>query len=378
MQNQSCEHCGGCAFRNLEEEVYRSKKKEDFLRTINSIKNATPIIDECIFIADGKRRRADLSFFYSKKKLQLGFNEAESHKLVNIENCPMLNESLNAFLPKVRYFLQEFCSIFITIRNKKNIEKKAITKGSVRILHADNGIDMLLEIETEPNIEHRMLVADFVNRQPEICRVSWRIKEKGAETIAEKMAPELHIADYIIKIPQDVFLQASKDAENKMIEKVLDYMGNTHGKIADLFCGLGTFTYPLACTPENKIISIDSYESSIQGLQKALAYNQIHNVSVMKRNLFKDPLDENELKDVKAIVIDPPRAGAHEQCREILKIEKKNYPEKIVFVSCNPKTFVYDANILIDAGYTLERITMIDQFVYSKHQELIALFINKK
>ena len=109
-------------------------------------------------------------------------------------------------------------------------------------------------------------------------------------------------------------------------------------------------------------------------MKKALNRNQIHNVKVINKNLFKYPLDEAELKDIKALVIDPPRAGAHEQCREISKISGKNRPEKIIFVSCNPKTFVYDAQLLIDAGYTFERVTLIDQFVYSKHQELIALF----
>lgn len=48
---------------------------------------------------------------------------------------------------------------------------------------------------------------------------------------------------------------------------------------------------------------------------------------------------------------------------------------KIVFVSCNPKTFVYDAEVLINAGYVFERVKLIDQFVYSGHQELVALFI---
>ena len=80
------------------------------------------------------------------------------------------------------------------------------------------------------------------------------------------------------------------------------------------------------------------------------------------------------MKGIKALVIDPPRAGAHEQCREIAKLEDNAKPLKIVFVSCNPKTFVYDAETLISAGYTFERVTLIDQFVYSKHEELVALF----
>ena len=379
MQNNPCDICGGCPFRNMEEKEYRQKKEEDFINTINQIKTVSELeMDESIFIKDGTRRRADMSFQYIKKKLILGFNEMKSHELVNIDKCPMLNDALNAFLPSLRHFLEDFCNVEISVKNKKKIEHMRITGGSVRLLEADNGLDVLLEIDQEPNVEHRMLVGEFVNNIPNLCRLSWSVKGKTTETVAEKISPELYIAGCSVNIPHGVFLQASKEAENIMIAKVMEYMGTLRGTIADLFCGLGTFTYPLASIKENKVISADSFEPSIKGLQKAVNKNQLSNVTVIKRNLFKEPFDESDLKSIKALVIDPPRAGAHEQCRELLRVKKENCPEKIVFVSCNPKTFVYDANILIEVGYKLERITLIDQFVYSKHQELIALFTLEK
>ena len=242
------------------------------------------------------------------------------------------------------------------------------------MLYADNGMDILLKLTEEPVLEHRLLVGEFVNKIPNITRLSWRIGNTPAETIVEKVSPELYIEAYAITIPQGVFLQASKASETAMIAKVMEYMGDTTGKIADLFCGLGTFTYPLAKNKKNDILSVDSSSASLQGLQKALNRNQIQNVEIKTRNLFKDPLDETELKGVRAIVIDPPRAGAHEQCRKIVAMPKEDRPEKIVFVSCNPQTFVYDATLLAENGYEFEKVVMVDQFVYSPHQELIALF----
>lgn len=374
MENSICALCGGCFYRTLGEEKYRKNKAKDFEHTMSLLKNATPTIDAPIFINDSSRRRAEMEFLYSKKELKMGFNQQESHNLINIESCFMLDSVLNSFLTPMRKFLTEFCQIKTSVKNKKKIETKSITQGSVQFLHADNGIDILLKIKDEPSLEHRLLIADFVNYNQDIIRFSWQINNSLPETIVAKNFPELYISEYAIEIPQGVFLQASKEAENKMIEKMISYMGTTTGKIADLFCGLGTFTYPLAKNKLNEIISVDSSSSSTEGLKKALNRNQIHNVKVINKNLFKYPLDEAELKDIKALVIDPPRAGAHEQCREISKISGKNRPEKIIFVSCNPKTFVYDAQLLIDAGYTFERVTLIDQFVYSKHQELIALF----
>ncbi|MCM1323728.1 MAG: methyltransferase [Acetobacter sp.] len=374
MQNSVCRQCGGCVFRELTEKQYQQNKIADFQKTIALIKESSPVYDAPIFIKDGSRRRAEMSFVYAKKILKMGFNEEKTHNLVDITGCTMLTQELNNKLPIFRSFLEEFCSIPITLKNKKKKETTYIREGSIQVLAADNGIDILLHISVEPSLEHRFTVADFVNSQTDICRLSWKVADNTPETIVEKVAPELYIAGCSVKIPQGVFLQASKAAETAMIEKMLSYMGNTTGKIADLFCGLGTFTYPLAKIKGNEIVAADSSVSSLTGLQKALNANQLHNVKVLTRNLFKYPFDAADMKGVKAIVIDPPRAGAHEQCREIASLPSENKPEKIIFVSCNPKTFVYDAELLIKAGYTFERITLIDQFVYSKHQELIALF----
>lgn len=379
MLNSICEICGGCPYRNIDEKTYQQHKMENFMQNMARV-SADVKIDEAVFISDGLRRRAEIEFSFVKNKLIMGFNESKSHNLVDISQCPMLLSEINQLLPLLHEFMTMFCSTPLKIKSKKKkVEIKYIKEGRIYVLAADNGLDIVLNLTEEPELEHRLLVADFVNKIPEICRFSWKIKENEAETIVMQRAPEIYIAGCSIEVPQNVFLQASKTAEKTMIERVVEYLGNTRGKIADLFCGLGTFTYPLAKMEGNEIVSADSYEPSLVGLKKALNRNQIQNVKIVKRNLFKYPFDKDDLKDIRAIVIDPPRAGAHEQCRAIADIPNEYKPEKIIFVSCNPNTFVYDADILIKAGYKIERVTLIDQFVYSKHQELIALFcINSK
>lgn len=379
MEKMTCALCGGCALRKLEEMQYRQEKEADFKAILSRIKGASPIIDKPVFIQDGSRRRADLAFLYAKKKLTLGFNEEKSHNIVDIFQCPMLNSELNMILPSLRRFLENLCVIPITIKNKKKkIETTYIRNGSVHLQNADNGVDILLKLPLQPELEHRLAAADFVNQNPKICRISIIVNADIPETIAQKQLPELYISGCTVEIPCGGFLQASKKAETAMIDIMFSYMGDTNGKIADLFCGLGTFTYPLAKIKENEIISVDSSEASLQKLQNAIKRNQLHNITVINRNLFKYPFDADDLKGIKALVMDPPRAGAHKQCREIAKLSPKDRPKKIIFVSCNPQTFVYDAELLITSGYIFERVTLIDQFVYSKHQELIALFTHKE
>ena len=375
MINSQCKTCGGCPLRSQEKADYRVNKVKKFKDIISKIKNSSPKFDEPIFIADSLRRRAELAFVYNKHELKLGFNEKESHNIVNIDNCYMLDESLNQLLPQLHDFLKEFVSIPILLKNKKKKQEITYIKdGSVRLLKADNGIDILLILPAEPTVNHRMLIAEFINLHDSVIRISWQINNSKPEEIVTKATPKLFICDYEIDIPNGAFLQASKDAENKMIAKVIDYLGDCSGNIADLFCGLGTFTYPLSKIKNTNILSVDSSEVSLKGLEKALDFNQIHNVKVVNKNLFKYPLDADELKSVSAIVIDPPRAGAHAQCQEISNLPDNNKLKKIIYVSCNPQTFVYDASILISKGYTFEKVTLVDQFVYSEHMELIALF----
>lgn len=98
------------------------------------------------------------------------------------------------------------------------------------------------------------------------------------------------------------------------------------------------------------------------------------NIEIAAKNLFKYPLDATELKGFNAVVFDPPRAGAAAQSARLAALPAGERPEKIIAVSCNPGTFVNDANTLVSAGYKLVEVTMVDQFVYSDHSELVALF----
>ena len=169
-------------------------------------------------------------------------------------------------------------------------------------------------------------------------------------------------------------MQASKEGETALIKTVLQYVGDFQGNIVDLFCGLGTFSYPLAENVKNKIAAFDSSGESLEYFQKNINALTIHNITINQRNLFKYPLDTTELKNTDVLIFDPPRAGASTQVQKIVAMNFKDKPQKIVAVSCNPHTFINDANRLISGDYKLKEITPVDQFVYTNHLELVALF----
>ena len=138
-------------------------------------------------------------------------------------------------------------------------------------------------------------------------------------------------------------------------------------KIVDLFAGSGTFSLPLASGAT--VHAVESEEAAIASLDQAARKAQgLKPVTVEKRDLFRRPLTRDELKRFDAAVIDPPRAGAQAQTRELAGSSLK----RVAMVSCNAQTFASDLKMMIDGGWRVARITPIDQFLWSPHIEIVA------
>lgn len=365
--------CGGCPFRNLGETEYRQRKIQTFKKIIENINQKDIPLGKPIFINDGVRRRTEFSFEKKRGNLIMGFNARQTHDIVDIKSCLLLEKRLNDLMADIRLFLEDLCKV--TILKKEKGGKKCsscVQKGQIFLTACANGIDISLETSDDAQLEHRLLIADFLNEHDGIIRFSWKNSKGYSEIIAQKAVPYVNIADIKVNIPSATFLQASDESEKALIDLVLKYAENIEGNIADLFCGIGTFSYPLAKNIKNKITAADSSEELLREFKKNINLNTIPNIKVIKRNLFKYPLQNEELKNFSLVVFDPPRAGAFSQVKALAELEEK--PQKIVAVSCNPHTFVNDANVLIAGGYHVMEITMVDQFNYSNHTELVALF----
>ena len=372
-----CPHqniCGGCPLRSLSDADYKQYKIARFKKIIACIKQSDVSVGEPIFIADGLRRRAEFTFRLQKGKFLFGFNARQSHDIVDIQKCLALTPSINNSLPMVREFLQRFCLIPITKKIKNKITTFYIQKGEIWLTQAANGIDILLETEENISLQHRMEICDFSNNNPAIIRFSVGAKNTSPETVLEKTKPFIDVCGHHVFIPAGTFLQASQEGQNALTMLVLKYAGSTVGNVADLFCGVGTFSYPLAANIKNKITAIDSSPELLDSFQQTVNCFAIPNIKIIKKNLFKYPLDADELKKFTLVVFDPPRAGAALQTAQFAKLQPEDKPQKVIAVSCNPHTFINDANSLIESGYKLKEITMADQFVYAEHFELVALF----
>lgn len=345
-----CPHfpqCGGCSMQHLAEAPYLDWKRAIVVTALiqHHVEGVTVL--PVIKVPAHTRRRLTLAAVMAGGRVLLGYNARASHQVIDVTACPVARPELVALLPKLRQVLSPWL-----IKAKKL---------DVSLTLADNGIDILLT-GNAPDLEAREAVAQLAT-EPMVARVSWRKNERGeAEPVLGLRTPGIRSGSHRIELPVGSFLQPSVEGETTLITAILNALPPGQTRIADLFSGCGTFSLPL--TTLAPVWAVDGNETALAALPK------LREISVTQRDLFRDPVMAAELKDFSAIVFDPPRAGATAQVAEIAA---SGVPT-VIGVSCNPGTFARDAETLVKAGYKLEWVQPVDQFLWSGHIELVAKF----
>ena len=310
-------------------------------------------IQPIIASSPGTRRRAVFAARRTKSGAILGFHEQRSHDIVDLAECPILS-------PQIASRLNALRALITPLLSRSGEARMTVTL-------ADNGVDVVLE-DTKPELtfDDRATIADLA-RAARIIRLT----VKG-EIIFATGEPQLKFGRVNVTPAPGVFLQAVPEVEARMTDIILAAVGKSK-RVADLFSGLGTFSFPLAERAE--VLAVDGDKASIACLTQAVKRAQgIKPVTGKVRDLFQEPLSAKELETFDAVVFDPPRAGADAQSR---MIAKSKVPI-VVAVSCAPSTLARDLKTLMAGGYVLQSITPIDQFLFSPHVEAIAILKRPK
>ena len=346
----SFDRCGGCALQHLSNDLYRQFKLRYFKELFPAGWNVS--FDDPVFIPFKSRRRATFALLWNGALRKFGFNAKQSDRIVEIDSCSVLIEPLEKLIVPLRRFLCDKARVYP--------KKKGV--GDVSVLMTRTGADVLLTLPFEPDFDWRQSAAQFAAENG-LARLSWRTSERAEpEPLVVLHTPELKVGEFTLKPPAGVFLQPSVEGQDALTQAVAEYVGKAK-KVMDLFCGAGTFSLPLL--QKKRIIKgADNAPFALQALREASAGR----IETQERDLFKTPLYPDELDGFDCVIFDPPRAGAKAQCEQIAASSVKN----VVAVSCNPVSFVRDAEILINAGFTLERVRPVDQFAFTPHLECVV------
>lgn len=294
------------------------------------------------------RRRATLRALKAGGRLLIGFNEAGSNRIVDMSECHILHPRLFSLVAPLRRLLA-------TILSAKRV-------AEVHFTLADQGPDLMLKGVEVSGLDAVEAVTGFCEANG-LARLS--IDEGlGPEPRYEPQPVTVTLGGTPVALPIGAFLQATVDGEAALVVAVREATAGAT-RVADLFAGLGTFALSL----EGQVTAAEASRESILALKTA-AGREGRTIQAEHRDLYRRPLDVKELAQLDAVVLDPPRAGAQEQVRELAV----SAVPRVAYVSCNPATFARDAEMLVKGGYRLDWVRPVGQFRWSTHVELAAAF----
>ena len=351
----TCKHfgtCGGCALQHWRQDIYAGWKNELIARALEQRGVSAPPFEPALGGLPKERRRADFVVRRQGWRSVAGFHERASQQIVDVAECFVLTPKLVALLPFLRAALA-------------GVLPEGGSADTI-VNDTDAGLDALVRPHKRfpLSLDANQRLVAFAGTA-DLARLSWGDRAT-AEPLVTRRQPRLTFGDVALEPPPGAFLQATRRSEQAMREAVVSWVGGAK-RVADLFAGMGTLTVGRSW----RATLYESDKPSIAAVEAAGRRLGSGKLTAVHRDLFRNPLMAAELDAFDAVVLDPPRAGAVAQSAELARSKVP----RIVYGSCDPGSFARDARTLQDGGYRLEKLLPIDQFLWSPHVELIALFV---
>lgn len=347
-----CRHfgrCGGCQLQHLDEETLAGFVRDRVLYAAEGQGLVPEQVAPVHLSPPRTRRRTTLRAINGGGRPLIGFNEAASHKVVDMRECHVLAPELFALIEPLRTMLAPR-------RDRYALE--------ISLTLADQGVDCAIKGLALEGLAQTEALLDFC-RDRGLARLTLD-QGFGPETFWEPDPVTVTLSGVKVDYPAGGFLQATADGEAALASAVREWLGASE-RVADLFAGLGTFAFALA--GPGRVLVAEAARDAHVACRTAAGRARVP-VEAVHRDLFRNPLRPDELRGFDAVVLDPPRAGAREQ---VLQLAASGVP-RIAYVSCNPSSWARDGRVLADAGYRLVDLRPVGQFRWSTHVELASLF----
>ncbi len=349
-----CPHartCGGCLMQHAAD-PFVADWKEGIVRGALAGQGLIADFRPMVTSAPRSRRRATFTGRKTKGGALIGFHARASEMLIPVPQCQLVHPDLLAAASGLEALV--------------HLGGSRTTEVQLTVTRSIGGPDVAVTGGKPMDAEQQLQMARLCEAHG-FARLTW-----NGETVAMRAQPMQRFGRALVAPPPGAFLQATPEGEAALVQAVSLAIGPAR-KVADLFAGCGTFALALADRAE--VHAVESDPAMTHAMDKAARTTQgLRRVTVETRDLFRRPLDVDELKGIDAVVIDPPRAGAEAQTE---RLAASSVPV-IAAVSCNPVTFARDARIAVAAGYHLDWLQVIDQFRWSSHVELVARFSRAK
>jgi 23S rRNA (uracil1939-C5)-methyltransferase len=358
----TCEYfgkCGGCDLQHIRHS-YQLEYKQIVLAEILIRHSDLTAEKELAAVARrpwGYRRNTRISISSSPAYgLKLGFREKGSSSVVNCLTCDVLKSSLSDLLPHLATLIQ-------------GLDLKSCI-SEAELLSTGDDVTVVLFCESNFSASDLVKLGDFSSvHKVSVCRKKGKIIEVLGSVVA---AHGYHIKGLYFQVSAGSFLQTNHEINKSLVEHVLQVLSPSKKEtIADLFCGIGNFTLPVA-QMAGSVVGIECDKELLAEASANAALNVILNCEFLRADLFNCNQSLLErLAGCEKILLDPPRFGA------LNFVSNCDFQKVgcIVYVSCNPSTFARDAKVLCGRHkFTLTSTRIFDMFPQTAHVELVGVF----
>jgi len=352
-----CPHfgvCGGCQQQHASVALQQRSKQAALARMMKHD------VDEVLSASPwGYRRRARLSVNYQPKTqhLQMGFRKAGSNDIVEVTQCPVLVPTLEALLPAVHDCLASLSAV----RHLGHVELVLADNGPLMVLRHTAPLSAADKAKLEQFSHSHQLALWLAPQSDSVEHVSGELPWYSSDGLRLTFSPR-------------DFIQVNDGVNQRMVETALAWLDvQPQDRVLDLFCGMGNFTLPLAKRAAS-VVGVEGVPALVEKGQQNAKQNNLHNVTFFHENLEEDVTLQTWAKNgFDKVLLDPARAGAPGVMQHVVKLA----PARVVYVSCNPATLARDSEVLLAAGYQIQRLAMLDMFPHTGHLESIVLFEHK-
>lgn len=347
--------CGGCDFLNLPTEKYQNLKKGILEKELSG--NLASCLEKIEYFWVGPHSRRKITLQINNKN-QVGFFAKKTNDVIEIDSCFIAEEKISDLILPLKKFI-------------KSQEGNLFTQ--ISITSFDGSIDLILHAKRELNFAQSQKALAFAKENN--LNISTQVKNQLTPIFLpykNQIIYSLGGENFKIDLKSEIFIQATKIGLNKIVETIRNFLEQNKNikNVADIYSGFGAYSFAI-CDLSSSVSAFEGSEEMTEMTRKNAATNDLsHKIKAFTKDLYDDPITKKELEKFDLAIINPPRNGATPQISEISKSKIKN----VIYVSCNPRTFAFDAKILIDAGFTIEKLLALDQFHASSHLELIAIF----
>ncbi|MEX0334052.1 23S rRNA (uracil(1939)-C(5))-methyltransferase RlmD [Vibrio tubiashii] len=356
-----CQHyaeCGGCNMQHLSVEAQQEYKQQTLSQLMSkfagqSVALSAPVVGD----ERGYRRRARVSIKLNKKtrQLEFGFRKKQSKDIVTVTHCPVLDIELDNLLAPLYELLSGFS-------NQENI-------GHVELVKGDNTkVIVLRHLKALKESEQKLLEQFAAENQASLYLMP------ESDLLNRVVGESAHYLEAGVTIPFEPnnFIQVNQNVNQAMVEQALSWLElSEQDRVLDLFCGLGNFSLPMAKQVAS-VIGVEGVDAMVEKAANNAQVNGINNTAFYQANLEQDVSGQPwAAEKFDKILLDPARAGASGIIEQISVLGAS----RVVYVSCNPATLARDSQSLLNQGYKLQKLGMLDMFPHTSHLESMALFV---